>query len=88
MYPKVVYFVKTYGSAGITDQKAVQDFVDCETNESIVSLRNELVGLSQGNYTDENMLKLLGANRKVLFSSYHEWAKIMLQWIAAYHKGS
>jgi hypothetical protein len=84
IYNRVAYFVKEYGSSGIPDQRAVQEFMECETAEMIRSLQNELIGLSKGNYDREVMDKVIGVKRRTLFGSYEEWAKLMLMWISGY----
>ncbi len=87
MYKQVVYWVKNYASGGNPDQRCVQDFVDCETTEVLSTFRAELYGISQGNFDEETLDKLIGQKRKVLHGSYDEWAKLMLMWLASYNKG-
>lgn len=88
MYKQVIYWVKNYGSAGIPDQKAVHEYIECETTEAIFTLRNELMGISEGKFTEENLDKLVGVKRKLMYNSYSEWAKMMLLWIAQNFRGS
>lgn len=88
MLKQIHYWVTQYGSAGISDQRAVQDFITCETDEAIRTLRNELTGLSQGKYKDETLDKIVGVKRKTLYNSYTEWAKLMLLWISSNYRGS
>jgi hypothetical protein len=88
VYKQVVYWAKNYASGGGPDQRHVQDFVECETTETITTFRAELYGISQGNYEEENLDKLIGQKRRILFGSYQEWAKTMLMWLASYHKAS
>lgn len=87
-YKKVVQWTKDYGSSGLPDQRALQDFIECETDESIKALKNELIGISQGNYRDDIFDKLIGVNRRLRHSSYTEWSKLMLIWLATYNKKS
>ncbi|RIL08962.1 MAG: hypothetical protein DCC75_07620 [Proteobacteria bacterium] len=84
MYKQVVYWVKNYGSSGAGDQRAVQDFMECETVEIVSSLKLELANIVQGNFDQENLDKLIGAKRRLRHDSYQEWAKLMLLWIASY----
>lgn len=87
-YKKVVQWAKEYGSSGLPDQRALQDFIDCETDEAISGLKSELIGISQGNYRDEIFDKVVGVNRRLRHTSYGEWAKLMLMWLASYNKKS
>jgi hypothetical protein len=87
MLKYVTYWVKTYASGGASDQRCVQDFVECETSETLSTFRAELYGISQGNVAEDVLDKLVGQKRKVLHGSYVEWAKLMLMWLAAYNKG-
>lgn len=89
MFKQIRYWVVNYGSAGLPDQRALSDFLECETNEVIHSFRNELVGLAQSKKSDDAALDaLIGQKRKVLYNSYEEWAKVMLLWLAGMHRGS
>ena len=82
IYKQLKLWVDNYGSAGITDQKAVQTFMECETNEAVKMLQNELIGISHGNFEQNAMDKLVRAQRRINYGSYQEWAKLMLLWIA------
>ena len=81
-YPKVIQWVKEYGSSGADDRRAVSDFMTVETQELIASLRNELASIAKGNYEARLMDQLVGAKRKDRHGSYQEWARLMLQWMA------
>lgn len=83
LYKSVPLWVREYGMSGAPDQHAIQTFIDCETREAVVGLQNELLGISKGRYKDEVFDRIVGIKRKVLHGSYSEWAKLMLQWIAA-----
>lgn len=84
MYKKLTEWVKEYAPSATDDQRAINDFIECENRESLSSIKNELTGIIQGNY-DENVLEqLLGQSRKTKYGSYIEWAKYMLLWIASY----
>ena len=87
MYKQVTYWAKNYGAGGVPDQRAVQDFVECETTEVISTFRGELASIAQGKYDEATLDQLVGQKRKVLHNSYKEWAKLMLMWLASYHRG-
>lgn len=84
LYKQLVYWVQTYGSAGIPDQRAVSDFMDCETDEMVRSFQSELICLSRGNYKPESIDQLVGQGRKQKYGSYEEWARLMLMWLSSY----
>ena len=86
MLKQITYWVKVYGSGGNPDQRAVQDFVDCETTEVLSTFRAELMGISLGKADEKTLDQVVGNKRKVLYNSYQEWAKLMLMWLAAYMK--
>lgn len=71
---------------GTPDKTAVQNFLDCENEDTIRSLRNELSGISTGNFTEETLKPVLGESRRVTHGSYPEWAKRMLLWMAEYRR--
>jgi len=83
-YKYVTTWVQNYGSGGIPDQRAVQDFMDCETQEQVRLLQQELQVLMSGNYNEDSLDKLIGIARKTRHTTFEEWAKHMMQWIAAY----
>ena len=84
MYNQVMYFIKNYAREDVEEHRAITDFMACENRESISSLRTELTGILQANPKEEMLDKTIGIKRKTRFGSYKEWAKIMLQWMAAY----
>ena len=83
-YPELVYWRKTYGHPGVLDKRAVETFMDCETDERIRSLRGQLYAISMGRYDDDLFVKQFGPERKNRHGSFQEWAKLMLQWMAGY----
>jgi hypothetical protein len=83
-YKMISYWMQSYGSVGVADQKAVETFVECETAESVKILQSELQSVLRGNYTVDGMDKLVKAKRRILHNSYEEWAKLMLLWIVSY----
>jgi hypothetical protein len=84
IYTRIPVWVRDYGSSGAPDNKAVIDFMICETAEIVRGLQSELIAVSKGNYADEQFDKTVGAKRRVKYGSYQEWAKMMLLWIASY----
>ena len=82
MLKHIPEFIKTYGQVG-NDQRAIQDYMECESNESIAALRAEFVGVAQGAHPIEFLDQSLGLARKVKFGSHEQWAKNILLWMAA-----
>ena len=76
-------WVDAYGRAGVPDQRAVGDFLLCESAEAIRSLQAELIAISRGRYVADSLVVLLGANRREKYGSWEGWAKLMLQWLAS-----
>lgn len=83
-YTRVYYWVQNYGLSGIPDQKAVENYMECETHEQVKMLRFELEMMAQGNYKQENLDRIVGVKRRFKHDSYDAWAKLMLLWIAGY----
>lgn len=84
LYKNLVYWVRNYGSAGIPDQRAIETFIDCETDEMIAATRSELTAVTSGKFTEAIMDQCIGASRRLKYGTYIEWAKMMLLWIANY----
>ena len=84
LYQRVHYWVQNYGQAGISDQRAVETFMDCETTEAVNLLRFEMQLLAEGKFKEEIIAKIVGKNRKLKYGSYIDWAKLMLLWISGY----
>ena len=84
IFPQVKLWLSQYGSAGSDDQRAVQVFMDCETRESHISLKNELMAICSGNYDTKSLDVSIGKGRSSKYGSYDAWGKLMLQWMAAY----
>ncbi len=83
-YKQVDFWIKNYGGAGMTDQEAVATFMECETKEMVVMLQGELRSISAGKYDQDIFDKVVGVKRRAKHSSYDEWARLMLLWIANY----
>lgn len=73
-----------YAASGAGDQRAIQDYMICESKEGIDSLRAEFLAISKGNYKLDSLDKLLGKKRLVNFPTYDEWAKRMILWMSEY----
>ena len=84
MYKYIKVWKDNYAKPGMPDQRALQDFVECENNEVIRLLRGELNSIKGGNYTTESLDVLVGPARVARHGSYEDWAGLMLQWLAAY----
>lgn len=85
MYPKIKYWLEHY-ALNSPDNRAVGDFIECESNEVFSSFRNEIIGISRGSYQPDTLDQLLGRTRAMRYESYDEWAKMVLIWIADYRK--
>lgn len=85
---KVKYWVDNYGKAGLPDQRALEEFVICETREFIMPLQGQLLQISQGRVDEDLLRQILGGNRKAIYGSYEEWAKLMLLWLVPLIKAS
>lgn len=83
-YQRIRHWVQNYGLSGIPDQKAVENFIECETREQINLLRFELEMMAQGRFKQETVDLIVGVKRRVKHDSYDNWAKLMLMWIAGY----
>lgn len=87
IYTRVPTWVRDYGSGGISDQRAVQDFMECETAESVRALQSELVAISSGRYSQDQLDKTVGMKRREKHNTYDQWAKAMLLWISSCKRG-
>lgn len=86
IYKSLMNFIRIYGSAGVSDQRAVQDFMECETSETVRSLQSELSAIMSGKFSIEVFDKTVGVKRRLMHNSYQEWARSMLLWIASYKR--
>lgn len=86
MFVNIRELLNVYTMGGTADKIAVHNFLDCENEDTIRSLRNELTGISAGNFTEETLKPVLGEGRRVTHGSYSEWAKRMLLWMAEYRR--
>ena len=63
-------------------QRAVENFLDCETYECVMSLRDELTAIKNGRGKQDVLDALLGKRRAQRWGDYQKWAKQMLVWMA------
>jgi hypothetical protein len=87
-FPNVKQFMTIYAAGSGDDQRAAQTFMDCEATEAISSLRNELRGISSGNYNSESLDQIVGKGRLSKHGSYDGWAKAVLRWMGAYRRNA
>ena len=83
-FPRIKAWCDIYGKSEADDKRAVEDFMTCEANEAIVSLRAELVAASRGTFDDRTFDAIVGQKRRIRHGSYDAWAKMMLLWMANY----
>jgi len=79
-------WVMLYGHKEVPDNIAVQDFVICESKETIKALRAELIAIKNGNFEQASLESFLGRSRLAKFNSFQAWAEIMLLWLAEHEK--
>ncbi len=83
-FPALRAFIQGYARSDVPDQRAVQDFMECETTEVVKPLQGELLLVLDGKYDREIFDKAIGVKRRAKYESYENWARLMLQWIANY----
>ena len=81
MYTQISYWKEFYARDDYPDQRAVADFVTVEMKEVLSAFRGEIIGISQGNFVEENLIGILGRKRLAKHGSFDVWAQMMLQWI-------
>ena len=84
IFRSVTYWVKTYANPGITDQRAIETFMDCESAEAAAGLRAELQAIRAGNFREESLNLSIGAGRRLKYGAFEEWARMMLIWMSNY----
>lgn len=83
-FPKIRAWMQGYARSDVPDQRAIQDFLECETGEVIRPFQAELMMVAEGKFDKAIFDKVIGVNRRVKYESYENWARLMLQWIAGY----
>ena len=86
MFKQIRELTKVYGISGTTDKVAIQNFMECENDDTVRSLRNELTGISAGNFPDDTLKPLLGEARRAKYGAYEDWAKRMIIFMAEYKR--
>ena len=86
MHKYIKMWVDNYAKSGYPDQRAIEDFVECENTEVLAIFRAELTAIASSKYDPEILPQIIGRGRASKHNSYEEWAKIMLLWLANYTK--
>lgn len=78
--PTVDYLIKSYAkSSNADDQKAARTFLDFESHEKLKRLRHELLYIKNSQVNPAVLDQVVGISRKSRYSSYENWAAIVLQ---------
>lgn len=81
--PTVQYFIKTYATGSIAnDKKAVDIFKMYESQEKVRRLQTELNWIKQNKVGQEALFTVIGAGRASRYESYAHWGELVLMWIA------
>ena len=83
-FPKIRSFIQSYARSDVPDQRAIQDFLECETGEVVRPLQAELMMVMEGKFDRNIFDQAVGIKRRAKYDSYENWARLMLQWIAGY----
>lgn len=83
MYTQIYNWKMNY-TGGCPDKRSVEDFLECENDESVRSFTNELTAVASGNADANNLVMQLGRERLVKHTSWEEWARTMLIWVSNY----
>ena len=81
-FDRISYFVQNYGHPEVDEQRAVENFIICESPEVLPALIAQLHRIVKGNCNEEVIDQVAGKRRKVKYGSYENWAKLMLLWIS------
>lgn len=80
-YPEVMKWIKEYARSDCPDKQAVKDFVECEPDDRIRTLKNQFHAISKGMYDDIHFDKLIGPEKKAKYGTYANWARTILLWL-------
>ena len=80
-FPRTRYWLNEYTQGGAEDRRAVDQFIECETRETIQAFQLELQALLQVDQPDDQLDRIIGTKRRVKHGSYANWAALMLQWL-------
>ena len=78
---KIKYWRDNYGKGDSTDQRAVSEFIECETDEFVNSFRLELSTIASGKFDVPTLDRVAGLKRSQMYGTYDAWARLMLQWM-------
>ena len=78
---EIVYYMKNYAHPGVSDQRACDNFLECETAEKVNPLKAQLNTVARGGIDDDYLHKIIGKGRQMKHGSYKNWALLMLQWL-------
>lgn len=85
---KIAYWVEHYGSAGLPDQRALEDFINCETREMISVFQLQLNQVAGRQVDQVHVERIIGAKRLAVHGSAADWARVMLLWLSPLVRGS
>lgn len=80
-FDKIRYWIQHYGQGDVEDKRGVENVVICEGDEFLRPFQTQLYAVSRGDFSEEGMDKLVGPKRKIKYTSYENWAKLMLLWL-------
>ncbi|MBX7137927.1 MAG: hypothetical protein K1X83_08090 [Oligoflexia bacterium] len=80
-FDKIRFWVQTYALGDVDDQRSIENFIICESDEMVRPLQSQLYMVAKGGFDEEWMDKQVGLKRKVKYGSWENWARLMLQWI-------
>lgn len=81
MLKEIRNWLEFYAKPGYPDNRAVIDFIECETREVLNSFKAELIGIKNGNIDQKILETILGKKREIQYESYKNWATLMMIWM-------
>lgn len=81
-FDRITFWVQNYGHPEVDEQRAVENFIICESTEALPALVAQLHRVAKGKFREEIMDLVAGKKRKIKYGSYENWAKLMLLWIS------
>jgi hypothetical protein len=85
-YREVFYWLDNYGKSGAPDQRAIEDFFECEVEEKCKALKAQLYSISQGSFDEAVLIARLGLERKHRHGTFQEWGRLMLLWMSKFSR--
>lgn len=86
MLKEVKNWIQYYAKPGYEDKRALHDFIDCESRETVSSFRAEIIGIKNGKVSNDSLEAILGKNRENRYESYPNWAQLMIIWMVEANK--